>query len=179
MANPNAASRFDEIYDETSKALLVYITSKCKNTSDISDIFQETNLELFKTIEKRGVDHIKNPKAFVLKIAKRKIYRYYTIVERLKHLLSLSEENDDGNEYEIYDFDTSIKLPEDIVIDQLLLESAKKHILSKPDDVKKVFFLFYDFEMTIPEIAKTLSLSESNVKNKLYRTIKELREILK
>jgi len=179
MTNLSAASRFDEIYDETSRPLLAFITSKCKNTSDISDIFQDTYLELYKVLENRGIDHIKNPRAFVFRIATRKIYRYYTILERVKHFLSLSAEDDEGSDCEPFDVDKNINLLEEIVINQVLYESAKKYILLKRDDIKKVLILFYDFEMTIPEIAKMLGISESNVKNKLYRTIKELREILK
>ncbi|MFQ9801920.1 MAG: sigma factor-like helix-turn-helix DNA-binding protein [Clostridia bacterium] len=35
--------------------------------------------------------------------------------------------------------------------------------------------MYYSLDLTIPEIAKQLSMSESNVKNKLYRTLKEMR----
>ena len=44
--------------------------------------------------------------------------------------------------------------------------------------MKKVFYLFYDVGQTIPEIARALSMSESNVKHKLYRTLKELQTLL-
>lgn len=36
--------------------------------------------------------------------------------------------------------------------------------------------LYYYFEMTHKEIAEALSISESSVKNYLYRTLKELRK---
>ena len=52
------------------------------------------------------------------------------------------------------------------------------YIEQKPPDVKKIFYLFYNIGLSIPEIAGELSLSESGVKNKLYRTIKELRNLL-
>ena len=64
------------------------------------------------------------------------------------------------------------------VIDKLLLEEVNQFIKQKPQDVKKVFYLFYDVGLTIPEISKALSMSESNVKHKLYRTLKELRTLL-
>jgi RNA polymerase sigma-70 factor (ECF subfamily) len=69
-------------------------------------------------------------------------------------------------------------LTEDFAVNQILLETAQRFILQKPEDVKKVFYLFYNVGLTIPEIAKELSISESGVKNKLYRTLKELRNLI-
>ena len=54
MSNPNIASRFDDIYDSTNQAVLAFITAKCKNTADISDIFQDTYMELYQVLIKRG-----------------------------------------------------------------------------------------------------------------------------
>ena len=68
---------------------------------------------------------------------------------------------------------------EDYVVNQILIENARKYIRQKPADVEKIFYLFYDIGLTIPEIAKNLSMSESSVKNKLYRTVKELQNLLK
>jgi RNA polymerase sigma-70 factor (ECF subfamily) len=59
-----------------------------------------------------------------------------------------------------------------------MLDEIRRFIEQKPQDVKKVFYLFYDAGHSIPEIAQLLSMSESNVKHKLYRTLKELRAIL-
>jgi len=52
-------------------------------------------------------------------------------------------------------------------------------VQSKSKEVQKIFYLFYMGGLTIPEITKELSCSESNVKNKLYRTVKEIRTIYK
>jgi DNA-directed RNA polymerase specialized sigma24 family protein len=69
-------------------------------------------------------------------------------------------------------------MTEDFIINKMMIDSARQYIMKKPQDVKKVFYLFYDDGLTITEIAKELFMSESNVKNKLYRTLKELRELL-
>ena len=178
MTDPNAASRFDEIYSATSRSVLAFITSKCKHTADISDIFQDTYLELYQVLSNRGVDYVKSPKAFMIRIAQRKISRYYSLMERLKLFVSLTAFDEDEVGYEPSDIDAHSVLLEDFAINQLLLDFVKQHLREKPDSVKRVFYLFYEFEMTIPEIAEALGISESNVKNKLYRTLKELRELL-
>lgn len=43
-------------------------------------------------------------------------------------------------------------------------------------DIRKIFYLYYSLELTIAEIAVELEMTESNIKNKLYRTLAELRQ---
>lgn len=179
MSNPNAVSRFDEIYNSTRKAVLAFITAKCGRTADINDIFQDTYLELYQVLSKRGADYVTNGNAFVLRIAKQKIARHYSLLERLRFFISMTTTNKDGEEVELSDLEADAFLTEDFTVNHILLETARQFIQQKPEDVKKIFYLFYDVGLTIPEISRMLALSESGVKNKLYRTLKELRKLLK
>ena len=72
-----------------------------------------------------------------------------------------------------------VPVAEDFTVSHALLESAWQFIESKPNDVQKIFYLMYNVGLTISEISNELSMHESNVKNKLYRTLKELRNLLK
>ena len=179
MSNPNIASRFGEIYNSTYKAVLTFITAKCGCTADISDIFQETYLDLYRILDERGADYVIHKKAYVLRIAKRKIARYYSLLERLRIFVSMQVTNEDGEEVDLSDMEADAFLTEDFSVNHALLETVQQFIDSKPEKVQKVFYLMYDVGLSIPEIAQTLSISESNVKNKLYRTLKELRNLLK
>ena len=179
MSNPDAASRFDEIYDSTNKAVLAFITAKCRNTADISDVLQDTYMELYKVLIKRGAEYVTNERAFVLRIAQQKLARYYSLLEKLRIFVSMNASNENEEEIELSDFEVKSFLMEDYAVNQILLEKARKSIQSKSEDIKKVFYLFYDMGLSIPEIAKTLSMTESGVKNKLYRTLKELQNLLK
>ena len=184
MSDPNIASLFDEIYNSTNKAALAFITARCKHTADISDIFQDTYMELYRVLIKRGAEYVTNSKALVLRIAKRKLARYYSLMERLRFREPANPWNNAGtdtvdkdNETVLSDFADSF-LTEEFAVNQIMLETARRFIQSKPENVQKVFYLMYDVDLTILEIAQALSMSESNVKNKLYRTLKELRVIL-
>jgi len=179
MPSPNTASRFDEIYDSTNKAVLTYITAKCRYTADINDIFQETYVEFYGVLIKCKADYIKNEKAFVLKIAKRKIAKYYSLMEKLRIFISLTPIDENDDEVDLSYFEADSILMEDYVVNQVMLETAWQYINTKAEIVQKVFYLMFNVGLTIPEIAKALSMSESNVKNKLYRTLKELRKLLK
>jgi len=178
MSNPNVELQFNEIYESTSKTVLAYIIAKCKYTADINDIFQDTYLELYQVLNSHTQSYVQHPKAFTLKIARRKISRYYTLLERIKRFVSMTTVDDYRNEIDLSDFNTDAVMIEDFIIDCVILESAKKYLNSKSEEIQKVFFLYYDFGLTILEIAQTLNISQSNVKHKLYRTLNELREIL-
>ena len=175
MAGSDITSRFNEMYDSTYKVVLSFITARCKNTADISDIAQETYMELYQLLCKRGVDYVQNDYAIALKIAKHKLFRHYTLMERLRLFVPMTTTNEDGEEISLVDFEAEAFSTEEISINHLLVEKARQLLREKPEDVKKVFTLFYDVGLTIPEIAQALSMSESNVKHKLYRTLKELR----
>jgi len=178
MSNPNAASRFDEIYDSTYKNVLAFITARSGRTADISDIFQETYLELYKLLVNRGADYVTHEKALVMRIAKRKIAKQYSLLERLKNFVSMTTVNEGDEEIDLTTFEADDFSTEDFTVNNILLENARQFIRSKSEDVRKVFYLMYDVGLTIPEIAQALSMSESNVKNKLYRTLKEIRKLL-
>jgi len=179
MSNPDAASRFDEIYKSTKNTALAYITAKCKRLDDISDVFQDTYMELYQVLLKRGVDYVTNDKALVMRIVKRKIAKYYSLMERLRNQVPMTALNEDGEEVELSDLEPEAFLTEDFAVNKVLLDTVRQYIRQKPDDVQRVFYLFYYVGLTIPEISKSLGISESNVKNKIYRTIGELRDLLK
>jgi len=174
-------SRFNEIYDSTNKFILAFITAKCGNISDAGDIFQDTYMELYKRLDKKGADYVMDGKAFVFKIAKQKIARNYSLIKRLRMFVPVGETNEE-NDYgavELSDLDVNLFLMEDFAVDRLMIDKIRQLIRQKSPDTEQIFYFFYDMGLTIPEIAQAMSLSESNVKNKIYRTINELKNLLK
>lgn len=177
MVDQNVTNLFNDIYDSTNRKVIIYITAKCNNTDDISDIFQETYMELYSVLVKRGVNYIKNYEAFVMKIVKQKVYRYYSILERFKLMVSISTFNKNGEELNIADFKADSFILEDVICDKDMVAQVNEFLSKKPEVIKKIFYLYYYLNLSIKEIAKLLILNESNVKNKLYRTLKELRKL--
>ncbi|MHB1484250.1 MAG: RNA polymerase sigma factor [Saccharofermentanales bacterium] len=168
---------FNEIYDNTYKKVLRYVISKCGNISDVSDIIQETYIELYTVLNKRGMDYIQNSDAFIMQIAKAKIYRHYTMSKKIKDFIPLFIKTDSGQEISPVDFEISNDTVEDEIVNKALIENITAYISKKPDDIQKIFCLYYEIDLTIIQIAAELSISQSNVKNKLYRTVKEIREL--
>jgi RNA polymerase sigma-70 factor (ECF subfamily) len=176
LTEQEAKDVFNEIYAQTHRHVLAYITAKCFDTADISDIFQEVYAELFTVISKKGKGYIKNSEAFVINIASQKLYRFNKKYRKLKSIYAVSFESDEdaisGLDFEA--FENSV---EEKAIKADTIGQVWDYLSEKTPDVRKVFHLRYSLDMTIPEIAGMLSFSESKVKNIIYRTLCQLREI--
>ena len=138
MVDQNPTTLFNDIYDSTNRKVLVYITAKCSSPADIHDIFQETYMELYSILVKKGPDYIQNSEAFVMKLAKQKLSRYYSLLDRLKRLLPLSSppENEDWDASMDQELD-SVPIDE-LVCTRDLSARFYTYLSSKPTDVKKV-----------------------------------------
>jgi len=176
MIDQGCTSRFNEIYENTYDAVVSLVTYRCKSVADIADIVQETYVELYKIIQKRGVDYVQNGQAITFRIAKQKLSRHYKLMDKLKRFVPLFAVSSEGDEIPLTDLETDAFLAEECIVSQALLSEAQDLIARKPDDVRKVLYLYYNEDLTIPQIAKKLSLTQSSVKNKIYRTLKELRD---
>ena len=58
------------------------------------------------------------------------------------------------------------------------VDKAWKYINSKDLITTKVFYLYFVLGLKIGEISQELNITESNVKNKIYRTLKEIKEYI-
>lgn len=159
---------FDRLYDLTKEKTLALITAKCGNISDIQDIFQETYAEVYSVIRKKGEKYVDNEEAFVKYIARKKLAKYYG---RKNIIRVIPLENEDGDEIEIPD-EADI---DDFVADKELIELITQKLSEKPLEIQKIFHLRFYLDLKLSEIAGLMSMSETNVKHKLYRTINEMR----
>ncbi|SCI74282.1 RNA polymerase sigma factor SigX [uncultured Roseburia sp.] len=173
MIDPNITAFFNEVYEETHKMLLVYLTGKCRNLSDVSDLCQEVYLEYFRILARRGVNYVRCPKAYLKRISKRKLHQYYNAREFTYETALSEEQNVEAvSKEEIEHFWERVTTSEE----EILAEEIYIFLQSKPEDVQKIFYLYFELQQSIAQIAKSLSMKESSVKNKLYRTRNELRK---
>jgi RNA polymerase sigma factor (sigma-70 family) len=168
---------FNGIYDETYPATARFVASKCGSVHDIADILQETYAEVYATLLRKGADYPRNAAAFVRQVARSKVYRHYSLGERLRLLVPLVVTDADGAEIPVTDFEPNREDVEERLVDRVLIDDVWERLSHEPDDVQRIFYLFYVLDRPIPEIAADLRLGRSNVKNKLYRTLKALRTL--
>ncbi len=164
--------KFNLIYDSTYNDVLKFIIVRCFNMNDVNDILQDVYVEVYKKITK-GVD-VDLP--YVIGIAKNKIKKYYTWSRKIKSISLFQKEFDDK---ELLD-----NIPSDVNIEAFILrqddfDKAWHFLEKKKGIVQKIFYLYYHEDLTIKKIANLLAVGESFVKNVIYRTLKELKEVLK
>lgn len=171
MVNRDISKEFEKIYDETYDGTLKFLISRCENLADVNDLIQETYFEIYKILKKddRQVGYWA---AFVRGVADKKLKKHYTSKQK-NFALSLDKEIDEGIEYG----DT---LPDEFNLEAIsenleLCSRIWEYVKSKDVMRVKVFCLKFSFGMSIAEMAKELEISESAVKNYLYRTLAEIR----
>lgn len=174
MTGQKSLERFNRIYDNTYSDILKYIIIKCHNINDSNDIIQEVYFELWKILNKRDIDE-SNIKSFLIGISINKIKKHYTLVQRFK---TISIFNKSDKDIVLID-----NLKDDIDLENLVIKSNEwdfiwNYIKSKKNqNIPKIFYLYYVLDLTIKDISKELIVSESYVKNVIYRTLDELRSL--
>ena len=160
-------NEFNEVYDKTYDAVVKYVVCKCNNIDDINDIIQDIYISLYKQLLKHN--DIEDINSYVIGIAKNKINKYYGLSYKIKNLFTKTEINNLKNNINI----------EKNIIDKNNLEEIWKYLKNKNIIIFKIFYLYYVESLTIKEISNHLNINESIVKNHLYRTLKELKNIYK
>ncbi len=171
MASELNLYKFNSIYDKTYSDILKYVIIKCHNVNDANDILQETYLEFWKILNKKELSE-SNIKSYLIGIAINKIKKHYTLLEKIK-TISLSQKDD--KDIELID-----KIEDNLNIDDLIIRNDDWDTIwnyikgLKNQKIPKVFYLHYKLELSIKEISEVLKVSESYIKNLIYRTLKEL-----
>ena len=167
MTSESYLKLFNNIYDRTYSDILKFIIVKCHNVNDANDIIQEVYLEFWKILNKQEIDE-RNIKSFLIGIAINKIKKHFTIVQRIKTISIFNEKDKYNNIVSEIDI-------EKIIIDKNEWESVWNYIKNKNNqNIPKIFYLHYVLNLSIKEISKELVVSESYIKNNMYRTLKEL-----
>lgn len=174
MINQINLKKFNEIYDKTYSKVVKYVVCKCSNIEDVNDIIQEVYIDVYRKIEK--IDDKQNVEAYILGIAKNKINKHYGLLYKFK---TISLNSKDIKEQELIENISDDIDIEKIIIKDIDLEVIWEYLKKKKAIIGKIFYLYYNLDFTIKEIAKELTLSESYIKNCLYRTLKELQKFMR
>lgn len=159
MASQNISDKFEKLYEDSYDEVAKYVVCHCSDIEDVKDIIQNIYLALYKKIDKA------EDKRYVMGIAKNKVKDFY----RFRYRAKIKEAEDAVLEAVSDDFNL-----EETIFLKYDAEKVWNHIKSKNVTVAKIFYLYFYSQMTIKDISRELALTESNVKNHLYRNLKEL-----
>lgn len=161
-----------QVYNDTYESILRYVIAKCNNIDDAKDILQNVYFNFYKALEKREIE---NYTKYLFGIAKNEIYKTYGVLGIIKNNLPIFSLT--ATELE-FNKDDALIVNEDFDIN-LLCDEIYTYLQKGDKLIWRIFILHFKCDMKIKDISSTLNISESTVKNKLYRTIKELKKIFR
>lgn len=115
-----------------------------------------------------------NINAYIMGIARNKVKDYYRFKYKEK-IVSFFSKKDDSDSIDYIPSDLDIQKD---FIKKEDLRFVWEFLKKKNIVIFKIFYLYYYDDMSIKDISKELNMNESNVKNYLYRTLKELKVVL-
>lgn len=170
MNDQKTFNSFDELYYATYHDVLHYVICHCSHIEDVKDIVQNVYLSILKINDISKIN-----KAYILGITKYKVKDYYRFQYKTR-LLSLFSTHHHDLQF-IDTFPSNINI-EDNFIKEEDIQFIWNYLKSKNIIISQIFYLYYYKDQSIKDIANELHMSESNVKNYLYRTLKELRVLM-
>ena len=167
---------FDKVYDETIRSVTRFIVSKCSNFEDAEDMVQSVYTRFYQRISQKCYEDIESPEAFLINIAKFECKTYFSVKKKNEKISSFA----DYSEEEMVNIEAEMSKPqkslEDITCNKLMAKKIFDDIVNTDEMTGQIFYLHFVCDMKLEEVASTLDINISTVKNKLYRTIERLRK---
>ena len=157
---------FAEIYRRYAESLAGFASSKLFDLEDARDIIHDVFVKLWRERGKLQVD--RDLKAYLFKLSRyRIVYKIRKNITREEYaamVQALADRYEPGIEQQI--------------AAKELQQSVEKALEELSPRVKEIYLLSREENLSIPEIADKLQLSEQTVKNQLSTALKHLRSSL-
>ena len=170
LEETNIEELLTEIYNATYDDVLRYVTSKCRNYNDIGDLLQNIYLNFYRALKSKRA--IKDQKKYLIRIARNEIYKHYGILKMAQNHIPVFSVNDEEN---FNKFQNDLKT-ESNYDEVLLCKDIWNYLKQKDMLTLKIFLLYFKNDLKIKDIGRSLNISESTVKNRLYRTMSKIND---
>ncbi len=169
---------FTHIYEETYKALFVYVIGKIRNIYDTDDVLQTIYMSLYRRLCNKGILPVDQALKILYTAARHEIGYYYGFVKYQRKMVPLfSEENTEMIEIQL--MANSLFQSIDENGDQEILDCIWNFIHEKDELTYRAFLLHYLEGLSFKECANALNCSNATIVHRVYRTIQEIRELFK
>ena len=171
MGNDALDAYFNSVYKETFSSVSRYVVSKCGSIQESEDIIQNIYARFYQRIAKKGCSDIENAEAFVINIAKFECKNYFAFIKKHSSATSFSDYSEEQMVAIEAEMSREQKNLEDVLCNELVAKQIFDDIAKDDPVIGKIFYLHFVCDMKLDEVAKSLGMNLSTVKNKLYRTI--------
>lgn len=146
---------FMELIKSNEKSLYKVARAMVFNEEDIKDVFQDTIIKAYESIEK-----LKEPQYFSTWLIRILINNCNDVIKKRKKVISLEIVKEESYKEKFKNVDLYMA------------------INGLEEDLKMIIIMFYFMDMAIKDIAKAQSIAEGTVKSRLNRARKKLEEKL-
>ncbi len=165
---------FEKIYDAHVEKIFRFVYLKVSSKDDAEDITSRVFIKTWDSFSKD--DSLKNPKAFLYKVARNLVIDYY-------------RKNRDNSKKEDT-FKKEVPLENIVVSDKEMraderallnseIEGVKRALSRINEDYQNIIILYYLNELTTAEIAELLEKPESSIRVLIHRAVTALRKEMK
>ena len=154
---------FNTVYDATFRELMRYCLLKAP-LEDAHDLLQNTYAQFYRTLLKKGVRAIRDPKAYLFTALKHEIAGFYRSGAKRKTVPLEVVRNEPD--------DVSV---EDLSLDHAAIGDVLNRLKDEPASTQRMFILYYGYGMKLGDIARETGTTEASVKSRLARVRRKLR----
>jgi len=177
-----AGARFETVYEATFPSVSRFVVSRLRDRNAAEDILQDVYSAYYQRLLARGDTDVVDPEAYLIRAAGSRTKRWISelIRQRLRlPLFSPSNDEDVGKaDRMMNEFVAQVELPEDMLVDRLLLSEIWLRVQKEGKLTASLFLLHFHYGLTIRESAKQLGISQANATNRIYRALSRIRKVL-
>lgn len=155
---------FNTVYDATFRELMRLCLLKAPIT-DADDLLQNTYAKFYRTLKRKGIDAIRDPKAYLVTALQHEIASYYRFRAKRSEV-SLDSVSPDALQ------DDSA---ETLSLDRVSFDEITARIRTEPELTQRMFLLYYGYGMKLGDIAEEMGMTAASVKSRLVRVRKKLK----
>lgn len=168
---------FSKIYDEHSKEIFNFLFIRTQSSDISNDIVSETFFKFWKSNCDKPEDYLKNPRAFLYRLAKNSLIDFYR-KQGKQTIVSIDidpEENENSIEIQIQSDEDIKKDYSEYEQKQMVLSAIKKLNPIYAD----VLIYYYIQGLDSKEIAAIINRTESNTRVIIHRALESLKKAIK
>jgi RNA polymerase sigma-70 factor (ECF subfamily) len=162
---------FNSVYTDTLPSVTRFVVAKCGNVLEVEDVVQNIYSRFYSRVSKKGFHDIENAEAFLINLAKFETRNHFGTLKKHSRQSSFADYTEEQMVEIEAEMSRSEKKLEDVLENELLARQIFDDITSGDPEIGKIFYMHFALDMKLDDIAKSLGLNLSTVKNKLYRTI--------
>ena len=169
---------FEKIYDAHVEQIFRFVYLKVSSKDDAEDITSKVFLKLWEAVSKKKEVDIKNPRAFLYRVARNMVIDYYRKNREDEDETPKKNKAKKTPIEKVVVVDKEMRADERAMLDSQI-EEIRSALSNINEDYQNIIIWYYLDELTTSEIANLLEKPEASVRVLIHRSLSALKKELK